>query len=101
MRLYALDSVDIEPLRADLMARLEHHRDRCARYERILGKRFPEGTASPPISASCWRFASAFATSAPWWNGARRRSRPCRPLSAGADRGNVVSIEDGQRENNG
>jgi hypothetical protein len=28
------------------MARLEHHRDRCARFERILGKRFPEGTAS-------------------------------------------------------
>ena len=46
MRLYALDSIDIEPLRADLMARLEHHRDRCARYERILGKRFPDGTAS-------------------------------------------------------
>ena len=36
VRLYALDSVDIEPLRADLMARLEHHRDRSARYERIL-----------------------------------------------------------------
>jgi DNA-binding PadR family transcriptional regulator len=46
VRLYALDSVDIEPLRTDLMARLEHHRDRCARYERILGKRFPDGTAS-------------------------------------------------------
>jgi DNA-binding PadR family transcriptional regulator len=47
VRLYALDGVDIGPLRADLMARLEHHRDRCARYERILQKRFPEGTASP------------------------------------------------------
>ncbi len=47
VRLYALDSVDVEPLRADLMARLEHHRDRFARYERILKKRFPEGTASP------------------------------------------------------
>jgi len=45
VKLYALDSVDIDPLRDDLMARLEHHRDRCARYERILGKRFPEGTA--------------------------------------------------------
>ena len=45
VRLYALDSVDIGPLRADLMARLEHHRDRCARYERILSKRFPQGTA--------------------------------------------------------
>jgi len=47
VRLYALDSVDLEPLRADLMARLEHHRDRCSRYQRILGKRFPDGTASP------------------------------------------------------
>jgi len=44
IRLYALEAVDIEPLRADLMARLEHHRDR---YERIVKKRFPDGTASP------------------------------------------------------
>ena len=47
VRLYALDSVDIDPLRADLMARLEYHRDRFSRFERILKKRFPEGTASP------------------------------------------------------
>jgi DNA-binding PadR family transcriptional regulator len=47
VRLYALDSIDIEPLRDDLMARLEYHRDRLSRYERILGKRFPQGTASP------------------------------------------------------
>ena len=47
VRLYALDHVDIEPLRADLMARLEYHRDRFARYERILQKRFPQDTASP------------------------------------------------------
>jgi DNA-binding PadR family transcriptional regulator len=47
IRLYALDSVDIEPLRADLMARLEYHRDRFSRYERILNKRFPQGTAAP------------------------------------------------------
>jgi DNA-binding PadR family transcriptional regulator len=47
VRLYALDSVDIEPLRADLMARLEYHRDRYERYERILKKRFPQDTASP------------------------------------------------------
>src|ERR1700676_471603 len=46
VRLYALGSVDIEPLRDDLMARLEYHRDRLARYERILKKLFPEGTAS-------------------------------------------------------
>jgi len=47
VRLYALDSVDIDPLRDDLMARLEYHRDRFARYERILKKRFPQGTAPP------------------------------------------------------
>jgi len=47
VRLYALDSVDVEPLRTDLMARLEHHRDRYQRYERILNKRFPQGSAAP------------------------------------------------------
>ena len=47
VRLYALDSVEIAPLRADLMARLEHHRDRYERYERIVKKRFPDGVASP------------------------------------------------------
>jgi DNA-binding PadR family transcriptional regulator len=47
VRFYALDSIDIEPLRADLMARMEHHRDRYERYERILKKRFPNNTASP------------------------------------------------------
>jgi DNA-binding PadR family transcriptional regulator len=47
VRLYALDSVDIAALRTDLMARLEHHRDRYERYERILKKRFPQETAAP------------------------------------------------------
>jgi len=47
VRLYALDSIDPDPLRNDVMARQEHHRDRAARYERILKKRFPDGTASP------------------------------------------------------
>jgi DNA-binding PadR family transcriptional regulator len=47
IRLYALEAVDIEPLRADLMARLEHHRDRYERYERIVTKRFPDGRAAP------------------------------------------------------
>jgi DNA-binding PadR family transcriptional regulator len=45
VRLHALDSIDLEPMRTDLMARLEHHRDRHANYERILKKRFPDGTA--------------------------------------------------------
>src|SRR5262249_57028739 len=47
VRMFALEAVDIDSLRADLMARLEHHRDRQARYERILAKRFPDGTAPP------------------------------------------------------
>ena len=46
VRLHALDSIDLESMRTDLMARLEHHRDRHERYERILKKRFPDGTAS-------------------------------------------------------
>src|SRR5665213_1710323 len=46
VRLYALDSVDIDPLRADLMARLEYHRDRFSRFEHILRKRFPDGAVS-------------------------------------------------------
>ena len=45
VRMFALEAVDIDALRADIMARLEHHRDRQARYERILAKRFPDGTA--------------------------------------------------------
>jgi DNA-binding PadR family transcriptional regulator len=43
VRLCALEAVDMQPMRADLMARLEHHRDRLARYERVLKKRFPQG----------------------------------------------------------
>src|SRR5215471_4301539 len=46
VRLCALDSVDMDPMRADLMARLEYHRDRLARYERVLKKRFPHGAES-------------------------------------------------------
>jgi hypothetical protein len=45
VRLYALDSVDIDALRADLMARLEYHRDRLSRFEHILNSRFPHGAA--------------------------------------------------------
>lgn len=45
VRMFALEAVDLDALRADIMSRLEHHRDRQARYERILAKRFPDGTA--------------------------------------------------------
>lgn len=40
VRLYALDDVDHAALRADIGLRLEHHRDRLARFERILQKHF-------------------------------------------------------------
>ena len=46
VRLYALDSIELAPVQDDLAARLEYHRDRLARYERILQKRFPQGAAS-------------------------------------------------------
>src|SRR6202040_221967 len=46
VRVSALDSVAIAPLRADLMARLEYHRDRLSRFEHILEKRFSQGAAS-------------------------------------------------------
>ena len=45
MRMFALEAVDLDALRTDIMARMEHHRDRQARFERILAKRFPDGTA--------------------------------------------------------
>jgi len=44
--LYALDSIDIDPLRANLMVRLEYHRSRLSRFEHILEKRFPKGATS-------------------------------------------------------
>lgn len=46
VRVYALDSIDIAPLRVDLMARLEYHGSRLARYERVLKKRFADGPIS-------------------------------------------------------
>ncbi len=46
VRLCALGAIEMAPMRADLMARLEHHRDRLARYERVLKKRFPQGAES-------------------------------------------------------
>ena len=46
VRLYALACIDIDPLRADLMARLDYHRSRLSRFERILEKRFSKGADS-------------------------------------------------------
>jgi len=40
VRLYALDHIDRDALRAQVGLRLEHHRERLARYEKILEKHF-------------------------------------------------------------
>ena len=103
IRLYALDSVDIEPLRTDLMARLEHHRDRFLRYERILNKRFPDGTASPADTGKLLglraglryeRNISEWCEEAIEALSAITRGTNVLPLE-------VLPLEDGRRENNG
>jgi DNA-binding PadR family transcriptional regulator len=97
VRLYALDSVDIEPLRDDLMARLEHHRDRLARYERLLNKRFPQGTASPADTGKLLLLHMGLRherSVAEWCEEA------IDALSAISSRTNVLPPDDGQSENN-
>ena len=99
VRLHALDSIDIEPLRTDLMARLEHHRDRHDNYERILKKRFPDGTAEGVLDlgnllllrlgASHEQMVADFCEEA------------LEALSAMSGRGNVVPIDEGKREGKG
>ncbi|MCK1395498.1 PadR family transcriptional regulator [Bradyrhizobium sp. 1] len=96
VRLHALDSIDIEPMRADLMARLEHHRDRHGNYERILKKRFPEGTASDVLDLGNLLLLQL---------GARHEQlvadfceEALEALSAMSGKGAVVPIEDGKRE---
>src|SRR5215475_14443283 len=99
VRLHALDSVEIEPLRADLMARLEHHRDRHERYERILKKRFPGGTASQAadignllllrLGARHERMVTEFCEEA------------LEALSAMSGHTTIVPLDENKRENNG
>ncbi|MGY4475939.1 PadR family transcriptional regulator [Bradyrhizobium sp. USDA 3364] len=98
VRLYALDCVDIEPLRTDLMARLEHHRDRYERYERLLNKRFPDGEAP---AADVGKMLSLRL-------GMRHErvviewcEEALDALSAMSGRGNVLPLDDGKRESNG
>jgi DNA-binding PadR family transcriptional regulator len=96
VRLYALDSVEIEPLRDDLMARLEHHRDRLARYERLLNKRFPQGTASPADTGKLLLLHMGLRherSVAEWCEEA------IDALSALSSRANVLPLDDGQGEN--
>ncbi|MEY9401613.1 DNA-binding PadR family transcriptional regulator [Bradyrhizobium japonicum] len=99
VRLHALDSIDIEPMRTDLMARLEHHRDRQENYERILKKRFPEGSASGVLDLGNLLLLQL---------GARHEQmvadfceEALQALSAMSGKGTVVPLEDGKREGKG
>jgi DNA-binding PadR family transcriptional regulator len=98
VRLYALDSIDIEPLRDDLMARLEYHRDRLARFERILNKRFPDGTASPADTGKLLglRIGLRYERAVAEWC-----EEAIDALSAIARGANVLPLEEGRRENKG
>ncbi|MGN1290786.1 MAG: PadR family transcriptional regulator [Bradyrhizobium sp.] len=98
VRLYALDCVDIEPLRTDLMARLEHHRDRYERYERLLNKRFPDGTAPPADVGKMLslRLGMRHERIVVEWC-----EEALDALSAMSGRGNVLPLDDGKRESNG
>jgi DNA-binding PadR family transcriptional regulator len=98
VRLYALDHVDIEPLRADLMARLEHHRDRHDRYERLLTKRFPQGTAA---TADLGKLLSLRLGMRHEKMVAEWCEEAIEALSALSRRDNVVPLGDGKRESGG
>ncbi len=93
VRLYALDCVDIAPLRNDLMARLEHHRDRYERYERLLNKRFPDGTAPPADVGKMLslRLGMRHERVVVEWC-----EEALDALSAMSGRGNVLPIDDGK-----
>lgn len=98
VRLYALDSIDIEPLRADLMARMEQHRDRYERYQRLLHKRFPQGEASPADMGKLMSLTLGLRHErmvAEWCEEA------IGALSALAHEASVVPLESGLRENEG
>ena len=98
VRLYALDCIDIAPLRADLMGRLEYHRDRLARYERILNKRFPQGSAAPADLGKLLllRMGLRHERSVAEWCEEALESLP-----AGAKEASVMPIDASRRENNG
>jgi DNA-binding PadR family transcriptional regulator len=99
VRLCALDSVDIEPLRADLMARLEHHRDRFAHYERILNKLFPDGKATSVADTGKLlglRIGLRHERTVAEWC-----EEAIEALSAISRPAGVLLLEDSRRENNG
>src|SRR4051794_5050246 len=103
VRLHALDSVDIEPMRADLMARLEHHRDRHGNYERILKKRFPEGTASGVLDLGNLLLLQLGARHEQMVADFCEEALEAMSAMSGKDKGmgKVVPLEDGKREGKG
>jgi DNA-binding PadR family transcriptional regulator len=98
VRLYALDSVDIDPLRADLMARLEYHRDRLSRFEHILRKRFPEGAVSTADTGKRLglRMGLRYERAVVEWC-----EEALETLSTAVNGSTVTPINGSQRENNG
>ena len=83
------------------MARLEHHRDRFARYERLLNKRFPHGTAAPADVGKLLglRIGLSHERAVAEW--CEEALDALSALSPATERDNVVAIDDGQREGNG
>jgi len=103
VRLHALDSIDMEPLRTDLMARLEHHRDRHENYERILKKRFPEGTAEGRLDLGNLLLLRLGARHEQMVADFCEEALAALSAMSGKDNGmgTVVPLEDGKREGKG
>jgi len=103
VRLHALDSIDIEPLRTDLMARLEHHRDRHENYERILKKRFPDGTAEGRLDLGNLLLLRLGARHEQMVADFCEEALAALSAMSGKDKGmgTVVPLEDGKREGKG
>ena len=92
---FALDGVDLGALRADIMARLEHHRDRADPLRADPHKRFPEGTAPPADLGKLLnlRLGVRHERAVVEWC-----EEALEALSTGMDGGNVTPIEDISRE---
>jgi DNA-binding PadR family transcriptional regulator len=97
VRLYALDSIDMPPMRADLMARLEYHRDRFSRFEHILKKRFAHGVASSADTGKLLvlRMGLRYERAVVEWC-----EEALDTLSAGVKGASVTPINSGQRDIN-
>ena len=95
VRLHALDSIDIEPLRTDLMARLEHHRDRHAgSHSNVLvppseGRLDLGNLLLLRLGARHEQMVADFCEEA------------LEALSATSGKGTVVPLEEGKREGKG